>query len=54
MSDGIAAFLGFAAIGAWLTAVVNDFSQPLWLLVDFLIFPIAIIRGLGMWFGVGA
>ena len=54
MSDGFAGLLGLAALGAWLTAVIHDFSQPLWLLVDFIIFPIAVLRGIGMWFGLGA
>lgn len=46
--------LTLAAIAAWLTAIVNSVmtSNVTMLIVDLVFFPVAIIHGIGIWFGV--
>ncbi len=43
----------FACFAAWITHIVTCFQNDEWgfLLVGALFFPIAVIHGLGVWFG---
>jgi len=44
---------GLAMFGAWLTHVVTCISEESWgfLIAGAVMFPIAIIHGIGIWFG---
>lgn len=49
----IAIILFIAAFAAWLTHVITCFSDERWgfLIAGALFFPIAIVHGIGIWFG---
>jgi hypothetical protein len=56
---GLVSFLGilfifFAMIAAWITHVIVCLKLGLWgfLIAGALVFPIAIIHGIGIWFGL--
>jgi hypothetical protein len=50
----IAIALGLVPLGAWITHVVTCLSDGSWgfLIAGALFFPIAIIHGIAIWFGV--
>ncbi|WP_426575415.1 hypothetical protein ACP179_00655 (plasmid) [Xenorhabdus stockiae] len=58
MSEEFSEKLGYLliAIGfiGWLTAVISDasHSQIGWIYADVLVYPLGIVRGFGMWFGL--
>lgn len=50
----IAAFLVFAAPAAWITHIITCLVQAKYLLLiaGAFVFPVGIIHGIGIWFGV--
>ena len=50
----ICLFLVFIPIAAWLTHVITCLQDSLWgfLIAGAIIFPIGIIHGIGLWFGL--
>ena len=46
-------FIIFSLIGAWFTHIIHCLNEGLWgfLIAGALVFPIAIIHGIGLWFG---
>jgi len=46
-------FIFIAMFGAWLTHVITCFSDERWgfLIAGALFFPVAIVHGIGIWFG---
>ena len=57
-SDATAVFVGFtlfvSALAAWLTHVVVCLKAGLWgfLIAGAIFFPVGIVHGVGIWFGV--
>ena len=47
-------FLVLASFGAWITHLIVCFSDGLWgfLIGGAIFFPVAIVHGVGIWFGV--
>lgn len=43
-----------AMVGAWLTNLINAIEHEFWLLIlaSVVFFPVGIVRGIGIWFGV--
>ena len=46
--------IGFACVAAWFTHVFTCLDQEAWgfLIAGAIMFPIAIVHGVGIWFGV--
>ena len=53
-SDGFGEVLGLVAIAAWLTSIIGDMiaGRFIWMIVDIVLSPIGMVRGILMWFGV--
>ena len=57
MKEGFAGILAVAFYVAgfvgWLTSVISDASHSRigWVIADILVFPMGVVRGVGMWFG---
>ncbi|CUH74582.1 hypothetical protein AXI70_gp07 [Cronobacter phage Dev-CD-23823] len=49
-----AVLIWLLGLAMWFTAIVQDaiHSKLVWVLVDILVSPIGVVRGLLMWFGV--
>lgn len=49
----VALILAITCFGSWLTHVITCFSDERWgfLIAGALFFPIAIVHGIGIWFG---
>lgn len=52
--DGCGEVLGLVAIAAWLTSIIGDMiaGRFIWMIVDIVLSPIGMVRGILMWFGV--
>ena len=54
MNNIYGAFFGLAFVAAWFTHLFVCFSDDRWgfLIAGAIMFPIAIVHGIGIWFGV--